>query len=86
MGVVGLERFRLRLFECENEVAAENVAVEFDLVLYGNGFGGVCLRECDHQFCEGKRCAETCAEFDFGRFCAFVVTEFGACVEQDAIP
>ena len=86
MSVVGRERSCFRLFECKNEVAAENVAVEFDFVLYGNCLGGVRLRERDRQFCKGDFCAVACAKFDFRRFRAFFVTEFGACVERDALP
>ena len=88
MGVVGLERSFFCFFESKNEVATEKIVVDLELVLHGNGLGGICLGECNCQFGE---CAAgfpiVGADFDSWRFgAALAVAESGACLERELFP
>ena len=80
MGVVGLERSFFCFFESKNEVATEKIVVDLELVLHGNGLGGVRFGECQCQLYEraaGFAVAGT--DFDSGRLgVALVVAETGA--------
>ena len=80
MCVVGMKIRFSCLFEGEYEVAAEKIVVNSELVLYGNGLGGVRFGECQCQLYErAAGFAVAGADFDSGRLgVALVVAETGA--------